>query len=248
MVRPKKFFGQHFLTSKGVVQKIADALEPIKGNTVIEIGPGTGVLTEELLKREPEELIALEVDKELIPLLEEKFKDFSNFRVINTDATKVKFCEFGKNILLAGNLPYNVASLIVLNTVFSKDCLQRGVYMVQKEVAERLTLKHKKPSWLGIFLNTFFDTEYVMSVPPRFFNPPPKVVSAVVKLTPKREQPEFDLEDYKRFLEKVFSERRKMLKSKIPEEVLKRANIEPTKRVEELKLEDFIRLYKVLQN
>jgi len=248
MVRPKKVFGQHFLTSKGVVQKIADALEPIEGQKVIEIGPGTGVLTEELLKREPKELIALEVDRELIPLLEEKFKNFPNFRVVNTDATKVDFCSFGKNLLLAGNLPYNVASLIVLNTVFAKDCLQRAVYMVQKEVAERLTLKHKKPSWLGIFLNTFFDTEYLMSVPPRFFNPPPKVVSAVIRLTPKGEQPDFDLHDYKGFLEKIFSERRKMLKKKLPEEVLKKANVDPTKRVEELKLEDFVKLYRVYRN
>ena len=245
MVVPKKRFGQHFLKSKGVVERIADALEITPEDTVIEIGPGTGVLTEELLKRNPKKLIALELDKELIPLLEEKFKDYPQLELINADASKVDFCKFGKHLKLVGNLPYNVGSLIVLNTILAKDCVDRAVYMLQKEVAERLTLRHKKPSWLGIFLNTFFDTEYLMSVPPRFFDPPPKVVSAVIRLTPKGGAPDFDLEDYKAFLEKLFADRRKMLRKKLPEEVLKKAGVEPTKRVEELKLEDFINLYRV---
>jgi len=244
MVVPKKRFGQHFLRSKGVVEKIADALGITPKDTVVEIGPGTGVLTEELLKRQPKKLIALEVDRELIPLLEEKFKDFPQFEVINRDATEVEFCNFGDRLKLVGNLPYNVGSLIVLNTVFAKDCLDGAVYMLQKEVAERLTLRHKKPSWLGIFLNTFFDTEYLMSVPPRFFDPPPKVVSAVIKITPKKNAPDFDLRDYKNFLERLFADRRKMLRKKLPEELLKRAGVEPTKRVEELRLEDFVNLYR----
>ena len=243
MVVPKKRFGQHFLKSKGVVEKIADALEITPEDTVVEIGPGTGVLTEELLKREPKKLVALELDRELIPLLEEKFKGYPQFEVINADASKVDFCKFGKNLKLVGNLPYNVGSLIVLNTVLSKDCVDRAVYMLQKEVAERLTLRHRKPSWLGIFLNTFFDTEYLMSVPPRFFDPPPKVVSAVIRMTPKGGTPDYDLSDYKRFLERLFSDRRKMLRKKLPQEVLERANVDPTKRVEELNLEDFKRLY-----
>ncbi|HIC08638.1 MAG TPA: 16S rRNA (adenine(1518)-N(6)/adenine(1519)-N(6))-dimethyltransferase RsmA [Aquificales bacterium] len=243
MVVPKKRFGQHFLKSKGVVEKIADALEITPEDTVVEIGPGTGVLTEELLKREPKKLITLELDRELIPFLEEKFKGYPQFEVINADASKVDFCKFGKNLKLVGNLPYNVGSLIVLNTVLSKDCVDRAVYMLQKEVAERLTLRHRKPSWLGIFLNTFFDTEYLMSVPPRFFDPPPKVVSAVIRMTPKGDAPDYDLSDYKRFLEKLFSDRRKMLRKKLPQEVLEKANVDSTKRVEELNLEDFKRLY-----
>ena len=248
MVVPKKRFGQHFLKSKGVVEKIADALEITPEDTVIEIGPGTGVLTEELLKRKPKKLIALELDRELIPLLEGKFKSFPQFELVNADATKLDFCKFGKHLKLVGNLPYNVGSLIVLNTILAKDCIDRAVYMLQKEVAERLTLKHKKPSWLGIFLNTFFDTEYLMSVPPRFFEPPPKVVSAVIKMTPKGDSPDFDLGDYKSFLERLFADRRKMLRKKLPQEVLEKANIDPTKRVEELNLEDFIRLYKLWKN
>ena len=248
MVKPKKYYGQHFLKSKGVVKKIVDALDLKPEDTVLEIGPGTGVLTEELLKRSPKKLIAVEVDRELIPLLEEKFKNLPNFELLNADATKLDFCKFGKNLKVVGNLPYNVASLIVLNTVLAKDCLEKAVFMVQKEVAERLTLKHKKPSWLGILLNTYFDIEYLMSVPPRFFNPPPKVVSAVIRLKPKKEQPDFNPEEFKEFLETVFSERRKMLKKKIPESVLKMANIEPTKRVEELEPEDFTKLFKVLNS
>ncbi len=249
MVKPKKEFGQHFLKSGGVVEKIVEVAQITPQDEVIEIGPGTGALTETILKKgSPKKLIALEVDKTLIPLLREKFKDFPNLEILNADATEVDFCKLADRPILLGNLPYNVGSLIVLNTVMAKDCIKRAVYMLQKEVAEKLTLKSKKPSWLSIFVNTFFDTEYIMSVPARFFYPPPKVTSAVIKMTPKREQPDFDLEDYKRFLEKVFSERRKMLKKKLPLEVLNKTNIDPNQRVEQLKLEDFIRLYKVYKD
>jgi len=245
MVKPKKSLGQHFLRSKGVVERIADALAVGPEDRLVEIGPGTGVLTEELLRRKPQKLTAIELDRELIPLLRERFKNFPNFEVVEGDASKVGFCKFGKPIKLVGNLPYNVGSLIVLNTVFAKDCLERAVFMLQKEVAERLTLKHKKPSWLGVFLNTFFDTEYLMSVPARFFHPPPKVTSAVIRIKPKQNPPRFNLKEYKTFLEKLFAERRKMLKSKIGENLLKEANIKPTARVEELKTEDFVRLFEV---
>ncbi len=243
MVKPKKSLGQHFLRSKGVVERIADALAVGPEDRLVEIGPGTGVLTEELLRRKPKKLTAIELDRELIPLLRERFRDFPNFEVVEGDASKVDFCKFGKPIKLVGNLPYNVGSPIVLNTVFAKDCLERAVFMLQKEVAERLTLKHKKPSWLGVFLNTFFDTEYLMSVPARFFHPPPKVTSAVIRIKPKPNAPPFDLKEYKTFLERLFAERRKMLKSKIGENLLRRANIKPTARVEELKTEDFVRLF-----
>jgi 16S rRNA (adenine1518-N6/adenine1519-N6)-dimethyltransferase len=243
MVRPKKSFGQHFLRSKGVVEKIVDALEVSPADRIVEVGPGTGVLTEEILKRNPKKLTAIELDRELIPLLREKFRDFSDFEVVEGDASEVDFCKFGKPIKLVGNLPYNAGSLIVLNTIFAKDCLERAVFMLQKEVAERLTLKHKKPSWLGVFLNTFFDTEYLMSVPARFFYPPPKVTSAVIRIKPKPNAPSFDLKEYKTFLEKLFAERRKMLKSKVGENLLRKAGIKPTARVEELKTEDFVRLF-----
>ncbi len=247
MPKPKKFLGQHFLKSKGVVEKIADALEITPSDTVVEIGPGTGALTEELLKRNPKRLVALEVDPEMVELLREKFRDFPNLEVLNADATEVNLCTFGKKLKVVGNLPYNVGSLIVLNTVYAKDCIARAVYMLQKEVVERLTLKHRKPSWLGILLNTFFETEYLMSVPARFFYPPPKVVSAVMRLTPKEVDYGFSPEEFKRFLEGLFAERRKMLKKKLPLEVLKLAGIKPTARVEELKPEEFIKLFKTLR-
>ncbi|HID79225.1 MAG TPA: ribosomal RNA small subunit methyltransferase A [Aquifex aeolicus] len=247
MVRPKKRFGQHFLKAKGVVEKIVSALDIDRESVVLEIGAGTGVLTEDLLKRNPKKLIAVEVDKELLPLLKEKFGKYSNFELVNRDATKLNFCQFSRQLKLVGNLPYNVASLIVLNTVFSKDCVERAVYMVQKEVAERLTLKGK-PSWLGIFVNTFFDSQYLTSVPPRFFFPPPKVVSAVVKFTPKVNPPPFHLEEYKEFLEKLFSQPKKMLRKKLPPELLQKAGISPDARVHQLTLKDIWRLYETYKS
>jgi len=121
-----------------------------------------------------------------------------------------------------------------------------GVLMLQKEVAEKLIGKGDV-GWLTVFLNTFCHTDYLMSVPPRFFIPPPKVDSGVTKIVRKEDHPEVDLKKYKGFLTRLFSMRRKKLKKKIPEEVLIASGINPDLRVEQLTFEDFLRLYNVYE-
>ena len=179
----------------------------------------------------------------------EKLKEIQDKRleVIEADATEFGFCKLGENLKLVGNLPYNVASLIIENTVYNKDCIPIAVYMVQKEVAEKLEGK-KDTGWLSVFVRTFYDIEYVMTVPPRFFIPPPKVYSAVIKLIKNEKLKAENLRDYKKFLTDIFSLRRKVLRKKIPEEVLKSAGIDPNSRVEQLKLEDFFRIYSSVKN
>lgn len=247
--KTKKKFGQHLLISEGVIKKIVDTAGITSSDVVVEIGVGTGQLTEEILKRNPKVLYGIEIDETAYPIIEERFKNFQNFVLIKKDFFDVNLRELsgGEKIKLLGNLPYNVSSLILVNSVFYVDIIDLCVFMLQKEVAEKLTAnpKTKNYTFLTVFIQTFFNVEYVMSVPARFFKPPPKVTSAVVKLTPKDSLPVplKEAKRYKNFVSGLFSHRRKMLRSKIDRDILKKADIPETARVEELPLEKFITLY-----
>ncbi len=246
--RTKKKFGQHLLIASGVIQKIVDEIDVQPEDIIVEIGVGTGQLTEEILKRNPKKLYGIEIDPEAYPIIEEKFSEYKNFQLIKKDFFDVNLFELseGQKIKVVGNLPYNVASLILVNMPFYIDIIQLCVFMLQKEVAEKLIAKPKTKQYtfLSVFIQTFFDVEYVMSVPARFFKPPPKVTSAVVKLIPKEKPPIDKVKEYKNFVSHLFSARRKMLRTKLPVEVLKKADIPETARAEELTVEDFINLFK----
>ena len=230
-MRLKKFYGQHLLVSPGILKRIVEFARLNAEDVVVEIGPGTGNLTKEILKEPIKELHCLEIDKDMIEELK-KLKD-QRLKLYQTDASEFDYC-------LLGNLPYNSASLILERTVLFHRCVVLAVFMVQKEVAQKLV---KGLSWLGVFVKTFFETEYLMTVPPRFFLPPPKVQSAVIRLTRKEPSPEIEPTEYKAFLTKLFSLRRKALKNKFPEELLRKASIDPQRRVEGLSLEEIQRLY-----
>ncbi len=240
----KKSYGQHLLVSKGVLEKIADSLDIHEKDVAVEIGGGTGNLTKALLEHPLGKLYVLELDPEMVESL--RTIEDSRLEVIRTDAGKFDLCSLGESLKVAGNLPYNVGSLIVENVVFHHRCIHLAVLMLQKEVALKLSGKGSS-SWLSVFLNTFYDTKYLMSVPPRFFVPPPKVDSGVIRCVRKEAPPELDMKRYKGFLTKLFADRRKMLKKKIPERVLLKSGIDPRARVEELSVEDFLRLYNVYE-
>ena len=245
--RTKKRFGQHLLIASGVIQKIVDFIEVKENDIIVEIGVGTGQLTEEILKRKPEKLYGIEIDPRTYPIIKEKFGDNPSFILIQKDFFDVNLRELteGRKIKVVGNLPYNVASLILVNMVFYIDIIQLCVFMLQKEVAEKLTArpKTKQHTFLSVFIQTFFDVEYLMSVPSRFFKPPPKVTSAVVRLKPKQKIPDFDKKGYKNFVSSLFSSRRKMLRTKIDSHILEKTGIKPQLRAEELQVDDFVKLY-----
>ncbi|NPA12830.1 MAG: 16S rRNA (adenine(1518)-N(6)/adenine(1519)-N(6))-dimethyltransferase RsmA [Aquificae bacterium] len=249
--KTKKRYGQHLLIAPEVIKKIVEFIDIKEGDIVVEIGVGTGNLTQAILEKKPYKLFGIEIDKQAYPIIQERFKDYQNFTLIQKDFFDVDLRELteGKKIKLVGNLPYNVASLILVRTAFYTDIIQLSVFMVQKEVAQKLTAKPntKDYTFLSIFIQTFFKVEYMMSVPPRFFRPPPKVVSAVVRLTPRTDTDWINRDRYKKLVSKLFEGRRKMLKRKIDPELLKKANIQPTSRVEDLSVEDFINLYKVVE-
>ncbi len=229
------------MVSPGVISKTVEFAWLKEGDTVVEIGPGTGNLTKEILKHPIKVLHLIEIDEEMINFLKERLED-KRLIIHRADAKSFDLCSLGENLKVLGNLPYNVASSIVENLVFHKDCVPLAVLMVQKEVAEKI---QKGPSWLSVFVKTFYRVEYMMSVPPRFFLPPPKVDSGVIRLSRLGHQPLFNLEDFKAFLTKLYAHRRRALKNKVDEKLLLKADIDPMKRVEELSLEEVLKLYTV---
>ena len=246
--KTKKRFGQHLLISSGIIKNITSFIEITPDDIIVEIGVGTGQLTESILKKNPKILYGIEIDKEAYPLIEKRFEEYNNFILIKKDFFQIDLKELSgeKKLKIVGNLPYNVASLILAKMPFYINILEHAVFMVQKEVAEKLIAKPKtkKYAFMTVFLQTYFEIDYLMSVPARFFKPPPKVTSAVIKMKPKKQIPTFDVKKYKNFVSNLFASRRKMLKSKIDKKILTDAGINPKIRVEGLEISDFIKLYR----
>ncbi len=241
----KKSFGQHILVSRGVIDRIVQLADIDEDDVVVEIGGGTGNLTRALLRTGLGKVYVVELDRDMVNLLSE-IKD-SRLEIICGDASELEFCALGEQLKVVGNLPYNMASLILENIVFHHRCIVRGVLMFQKEVALRLSGKGED-SWLSIFLRSFYEVRYEMSVPPRFFKPPPRVQSGVISLSKRNKDSDIqDLKDYKGFLTSLFTNRRKKLGSKLKADILIKAGIDPNRRVDSLKLEEFMNLYRMVK-
>ena len=243
----KKSLGQHFLKDKNIVKKIVDAGNVSTEDRVVEIGPGGGALTEEILKREPKEIVLIEVDLQWVEYLKEKFED--SVRIFNADATEFDFSQLGGKWKFFGNLPYNVSTAIIRNLLNHRSVFREGVFMVQKEVADRLAAtRGKEYGYLPALLHPFFRIEKLFDVHPKAFTPPPKVWSTVFRMVPTG----FDIEKnellrYEAFLKKAFSHRRKKLKKNLELDVFPSGFEEFfEKRAEEISPEQFISLFRAL--
>lgn len=180
-MRPKKRFGQHFLRNRGAVARIVAAVEPRPGEVIVEIGPGEGVLTEKLLELAP--VVAIEIDRDLAPALQQRFGERLEIR--NEDALEAAFPD--RPYRAVGNLPYNVGTPILRRVVADPNCT-RAVFMLQKEVADRLVAKpgDEAYGYLTLYVQLFASARTLMTLEPKSFYPPPKVRSAVVVLDPSR--------------------------------------------------------------
>jgi len=240
--RHKKSLGQHFLKDKNIVKKIADLAEIEENESIWEVGPGKGILTNELLLQKCN-LTCFEIDESLYPILLEKFGN--KIHLIN------------KDILIVANLPYQITSPFLFRVTEHADYFKRVVVMIQKEVAERINagVGTKDYGKLSLKMQFYFNVEYGFTVKPHLFFPPPKVDSAVIILTPRKDKPILKDEKYFwRIVEVAFQNRRKMLrrnlrmilsKEKI-EELGASCNIELTRRGETLTEKDFIELYEAV--
>ena len=249
LVRPKKFLGQHFLKDLRVAQDIADTVDACPDIPVLEVGPGMGVLTQYLLpKGRP--LKVVELDFESVAYLREHFPQLGE-GIIGQDFLKMRLDEVfgGSPFVLTGNYPYNISSQIFFKMLEYKDLIPCCTGMVQKEVAERMAARPGKKTYgiLSVLVQAWYSVEYLFTVDEHVFNPPPKVKSAVIRMT-RNDTRELGCNEklFRQIVKTTFNQRRKTLRNSISP-VLDRANplcADPIfdKRPEQLSVEDFIGL------
>ena len=184
LVRPKKSLGQHFLTDLDIARRIAETLSEYNGMPILEVGPGMGVLTQYLLE-EQHDVTVVEIDTESVAYLNKNFPQLSG-RVVEGDFLQMDLAkEFGKNLCVIGNYPYNISSQIFFKVLDYKDMVPCCSGMIQKEVAERLAAKPGSKTYgiLSVLMQAWYNVEYLFTVSEHVFNPPPKVKSAVIRMT-----------------------------------------------------------------
>ncbi len=215
----KKRFGQNFITDLNLLERIADAGNISKEDIVLEIGPGAGTLTK-VLAEKAGYVIALEIDRTLIPILEEQFKKFSNISVVNEDALKVNFDEVvtkfypeASEYKIVANLPYYITTPLLFNALERADLLSQMVVMVQKEVGQRLQASPSTKDYgaLTLMANYYAQVQYMFTVSKKLFSPEPEVDSAIVKFTKHDKRPlnSSQEEVFKKLVKASFSQRRK---------------------------------------
>lgn len=250
IVKPKKNIGQHFLTDARIAARIADSLGVERPDNVLELGPGTGALTRHLLNKEIGCLKLMEIDGESIEFLREAYPEMGE-RIIEADFLR---CDLGavfggEKFALIGNFPYNISSQIFFRVLEDVNLIPLVCCMLQKEVAERLAAKPGGKTYgiLSVLLQAYYDIEYLFSVPPGVFNPPPKVNSGVLRLTRNKvESLGCDEKLFRTVVKTAFNQRRKTLRNSLRPLTagadLPGAERFMNKRAEELSVKDFIAL------
>lgn len=247
-VTPKKSLGQHFLKDLQIAQQIADTLPDTNYDLILEIGPGTGVLTQFLMQRALP-VYVVEIDSESVTYLEKNFPQL-NGKIIPADFLKLDLAlHFNhKKIGIIGNFPYNISSQIVFKVLENKDLIPSFAGMFQKEVAERIAAKPGSKTYgiLSVLAQTFYEVNYHFTVPPHVFLPPPKVDSGVISMILKQDfELPIDYIFYKNVIKTAFNQRRKTLRNSLKSynlpDILKE-DVIFAKRPEQLSYQDFIEL------
>ena len=207
--------GQHFLARRSILEQIASAACPDPDKPVVEIGPGRGALTEYLLKLSSQ-VHAIELDQVLVHYLREKFRDHTGFSVQHGDVLRTDLNQWGP-VQVAGNLPYYITSPIIERVLALGPNLLRAVFLVQKEVADRIVAQpgSRDYGYLSVQVQVFAEPKYLMTVPPDAFRPPPKVDSAVFELTPRQQPVSADPKGLIEFAGLCFRQKRKMLRNNL---------------------------------
>lgn len=250
MVRAKKYLGQHFLKDEEIAKQIVSALT-LDSGAVLEIGPGTGVLSKYLFDQ-VNQLFLMDIDAESIRFLHAKYPQYSE-RTIEADFLKSDLAFLPNQYRIIGNFPYNISSQIFFRVLEERDHVKEVVCMLQKEVAKRLCSPpgNKQYGILSVLIQAFFHLEYLFDVPPEVFDPPPKVFSGVIRLI-RKENVDIDCDFlvFKRLVKQGFQNRRKTLRNalkplSLPPEV---ADFEIlNRRAETLTYQEFASLGKLVE-
>lgn len=257
-MKPKKFFGQHFLTAPSYAKKIVDSIPAERGDAkVLEIGPGKGALSVFLKERFPK-FHLVEIDGDVINILYEKLGK-GDYTIHNIDIMKFDYSEVGFPLHVVGNLPYSIASHIIKKTLLYGKNILSCTFMLQKEVAQRIIASphSKNYGFLSVFCSFFGKPELLFNVPSGCFFPKPKVDSAVIRIivdrNPEEKLPSSEWNNFFSFVSKGFQKRRKMLVNSLSFDtnskdriidVLKNLNIHPNLRCEDLECSQWIEIYK----
>lgn len=245
--RPRKRFGQNFLHDQGVIGKIVDAINPRPGEHLVEIGPGQGALTQGLLDSGCE-LDVIELDRDLVPELEQRFGDNPRFRIHAADALRFDFDSLGpagEKLRVVGNLPYNISTPLIFHLLKYSSRILDMHFMLQREVVNRLAAEPGGKAWgkLGVMAQYHCQVDALFDVAPGAFSPPPRVMSGIVRLVPREVDGEREAR-LRRVVSAAFSQRRKTLRNTLRDLVdvqqLENLGISPTARAETLSLQQFI--------
>lgn len=249
LVKPKKFLGQHFLKDLSIAKDIADTVDECPGLPILEVGPGMGVLTQFLMEK-GREVKVVELDFESVAYLRENFPALEG-NIIEDDFLKLKLEKLfdGRPFVLTGNYPYNISSQIFFKMLDYKDLIPCCTGMIQKEVAERIAAGPGSKTYgiLSILIQAWYKVEYLFTVHEHVFNPPPKVKSAVIRMT-RNETKELGCNErlFKLIVKTTFNQRRKTLRNSISSILEKRNPLsnDPVfnKRPEQLSVQEFIEL------
>ena len=253
-VRPKKYLGQHFLVDENIARKIADTLSLEGYESVLEIGPGTGMLTKFLLEKEIE-LWVNEIDQESVSYLRVHYVELKD-RIIEKDFLKLDLTEvFNEEpVAIIGNFPYNISSQIVFKVLENRHQVPEFSGMFQKEVAKRICEGPGSKTYgiLSVLVQAFYDATYLFTVPPSVFNPPPKVDSGVIQLKHKKaDKINCDETLFFKVVKTAFNQRRKTLRNSLKPLGLSdklKANVIFGKRPEQLEVQQFVDLTRMIQN
>lgn len=243
-VRPKKYLGQHFLCDDYIAERIVHSLQT-PNNDILEIGPGMGVLTKFLIQREDIRLNVVEIDSESVEYLKQCYSELDG-KIIAADFLTLDLATmYSAPISIIGNFPYNISSQILFKILENKDLVTETVGMFQKEVAERVASEpgNKQYGILSVLLQAYFDIEYLFTVNENSFNPPPKVKSAVIRLTRNSgKKLSCDERLFKQVVKTAFNQRRKTLRNSLKSFSFAdgfTGNVIFTKRPEQLSVADF---------
>ncbi len=263
-VKPKKFLGQHFLTDLTIASRIADTVDACPGLPILEVGPGMGVMTQYLVQK-PRQVKVVEIDYESVAYLRRTYPELED-SIIEDDFLKMHLERTfgGSPFVLTGNYPYNISSQIFFKMLDYKELIPCCTGMIQKEVAERMAARPGSKTYgiLSVLVQAWYDVEYLFTVEPCVFNPPPKVRSAVIRLT-RNKTTELGCDEmlFKRLVKTTFNQRRKTLRNNIKpllswleNEREEKTDFTPLladpimqKRPEQLSVEDFVGLTLRLQ-
>ena len=211
---PRKRFGQHFLTDGGIIEAIVAAIDPRAGQPMVEIGPGLAALTQPLVERLGA-LTVIELDRDLARQL----RSHGHLQVIESDVLKVDFAQLAHEltatkIRVVGNLPYNISTPILFHLLAYVDVIEDQHFMLQKEVIDRMVARPSTSAYgrLSVMLQWRYEMHNVLFVPPRSFDPPPRVDSAVVRMVPRAQVPSLNVTLLSELVQVAFSQRRKLLR------------------------------------